>query len=326
MPQGFGPAGSRWMVSLLVLALAGIVGLALPALQGGPAEPHQRAAWTPPVTPAATTRGPAAITPGVSPAPEEIIDAPAGAVLAWQEPAPATPSSVPDLAPLASATPPTLAETPRAAAPTFVRSKHRPLLAVLAEPPPPAIHTAAPVNQPTSPVTSTVAPPAQPAPPVRRPSAAATVTGATPAAARPKVAPAPTPLAAARPTLPAPPAPPTAAPPSRALPPALLAPPLDARLDGVVQFVWLPTSALPTGALYEVVVWSPEQDPNQAWGVAPPVLTQSLWLNLDDLLRSGRFREGSLYWTVLVVQQEPYQRLTLPADSERRYLVLATGG
>ncbi len=94
----------------------------------------------------------------------------------------------------------------------------------------------------------------------------------------------------------------------------------------MVPFGWYPASALPDDALYEVVVWSPEQDPNQAWGVAPPRRTLSLTLNLDELFQSGRFREGSLYWTVLVVEQNPYRRLTQPAESERRYLVLATGG
>ena len=72
---------------------------------------------------------------------------------------------------------------------------------------------------------------------------------------------------------------------------------------------------------YEIVVWSPEQDPNQAWGIAPPTLGMALEINLDELFESGRFREGSLYWTVLVVQQEPYIRLTLPTGSPRRYLV-----
>jgi hypothetical protein len=108
--------------------------------------------------------------------------------------------------------------------------------------------------------------------------------------------------------------------------PALLRPALDARLRGVTQFEWSPISALPDGAFYEMVVWSPEQDPNQAWGVAPPRITRSLTLNLDELFQSGRFRGGNLYWTVLVVEQNPYRRLTLPAESERRYLVLATDG
>ncbi len=51
----------------------------------------------------------------------------------------------------------------------------------------------------------------------------------------------------------------------------------------------------------------------------------SLRLNLDELFQSGRFPTGNLYWTVLVVDQNPYRRLTQPGDSERRYLVYATG-
>lgn len=93
-----------------------------------------------------------------------------------------------------------------------------------------------------------------------------------------------------------------------------------------MQFEWLPASELPRGAAYEVVVWSPEQDPGQAWGVAPPVVTPALALNLDELFQSGRFPTGNLYWTVLVVEQNPYQRLTQPASSERRYLVYASEG
>lgn len=109
-------------------------------------------------------------------------------------------------------------------------------------------------------------------------------------------------------------------------PPALLEPGLEARLAGVVQFEWHPISALPDDAFYEMVVWSPEQDPNQAWGVAPPRITHALRLNLDELFQSGRFPQGSFYWTVLLVEQDPYRRLTLPADGERRYLAYASGG
>ena len=92
-------------------------------------------------------------------------------------------------------------------------------------------------------------------------------------------------------------------------------------MSGVAVFEWRPAVPLENGQAYEVVVWSPEQDPNQAWGIAPPTLGWTLEINLDELLESGRFREGSLYWTVLVVQLEPYIRLTLPGNSERRYLV-----
>ena len=106
-----------------------------------------------------------------------------------------------------------------------------------------------------------------------------------------------------------------------AVAPELIGPPSDSKVSGVAVFEWRPAVPLENGQAYEVVVWSPEQDPNQAWGIAPPTLGWTLEINLDELLESGRFREGSLYWTVLVVQPEPYIRLTLPAGSERRYLV-----
>ena len=80
----------------------------------------------------------------------------------------------------------------------------------------------------------------------------------------------------------------------------------------MADFAWKPTTPLFNGIAYEVVVWAPEQDPNQAWGIAPPTQGTSLEVNLDNLFESGRFREGSLYWTVLLVQRDPYVRLTLP--------------
>ena len=104
-------------------------------------------------------------------------------------------------------------------------------------------------------------------------------------------------------------------------PPELLSPARDARPSGITVFEWQPAAPLEKGQAYEIVVWSPEQDPNQARGIAPPTLGKALEINLDRLFESGQFREGSLYWTVLVVQKEPYTRLTSPAVSPRRYLV-----
>lgn len=92
-------------------------------------------------------------------------------------------------------------------------------------------------------------------------------------------------------------------------------------MSGLAQFEWEPNHPLENGVAYEVVVWSPEQNPNAAWGIAPPTPGWTLEINLDELFESGRFREGSLYWTVLLVQRDPYTRLTLPANSDRRYLV-----
>lgn len=106
-----------------------------------------------------------------------------------------------------------------------------------------------------------------------------------------------------------------------ATPPQLISPLPDARLPGIADFAWKPTTPLVNGMAYEVVVWSPEQDPNQAWGIAPPTQDTRLEVNLDELFEGGRFREGSLYWTVVIAQKDPYLRVTLPGDGERRYLV-----
>lgn len=108
---------------------------------------------------------------------------------------------------------------------------------------------------------------------------------------------------------------------SMVAPPELLSPDPDARLSGIAIFEWRPTVPLENGQAYEIVVWSSEKDPGQAWGIAPPTSGETLEINLDELFASGQFREGSLYWTVLVVQKEPYTRLTAPAVSPRRYLV-----
>ena len=104
-------------------------------------------------------------------------------------------------------------------------------------------------------------------------------------------------------------------------PPELLNPAPDARPSGIAVFEWRPVVPLEDGQAYEIVVWSSEKDPGQAWGIAPPTSGQALEINLDELFASGQFGEGSLYWTVLVVQKDPYARLTAPAFSPRRYLV-----
>jgi hypothetical protein len=108
---------------------------------------------------------------------------------------------------------------------------------------------------------------------------------------------------------------------SAVVPPELLSPAPDARPSGIAVFEWRPSIPLENGQAYEIVVWSSEKDPSQAWGIAPPTSGEALEINLDELFASGQFREGSLYWTVLVVQRDPYTRLTAPAFSPRRYLV-----
>ncbi len=62
--------------------------------------------------------------------------------------------------------------------------------------------------------------------------------------------------------------------------PKLVGPAPDSRISGVAVFEWRPAIPLASGMAYEVVVWSPEQDPSQAWGIAPPT-------------RAGRWRSTS---------------------------------
>lgn len=94
----------------------------------------------------------------------------------------------------------------------------------------------------------------------------------------------------------------------------------------MTTFEWRPAGQLAHGQAYEIVVWSPDQDPGQARGIAPATMMTSQEVNLDPLFESGQFRMGNLYWTVLIVQREPYLRLTEPGHGEARYLVRRTGG
>ncbi len=295
------PVRLNLILSLVAILMSLAVGVVIPAMNSSSGRLQTQAGWSQPsptttITPSGALTVPLAPLAGVA-----VEDASDGALIAWQEPGPATPSSIP----LASAAT-DAAVLPTADAPAPTGTGTAPTATATLSP------TASPSPTPTA--TATLSPTASPSP---TPSSTATPRRLP---VLPTRSPA-TGVALASPTV--------AAPESRrpfVSPPALLQPALNARLRGTAQFEWSPTGALPRGAFYEVVVWSPEQDPNQAWGVAPPRITQSLKLNLDELFRSGRFREGSLYWTVLVVEQDPYQRLTQPAESERRYLVLATDG
>lgn len=333
------PVRLNLILSLVAIMMSLAVGVVIPAMNSSSGRLQTQTGRSQPsptttITPIGALTVPLAPLAGVA-----VEDASDGALIAWQEPGPATPSSIP----LASAaTAAVVLPTADGPAPAGMGTAPSP---TASPSPTPSTTVTPPATASPSPTPSTVATPtatatlsasASPSP-----TPIAVVTRTATAALLASASPSPTPSSTA--TLKPVPVPPTrspatgvvlasptvAAPGSRrpfVSPPALLQPALNARLRGTAQFEWSPTGALPRGAFYEVVVWSPEQDPNQAWGVAPPRITQSLKLNLDELFRSGRFREGSLYWTVLVVEQDPYQRLTQPAESERRYLVLATDG
>lgn len=318
------PGSNRQNIVLVLVAVffSALVGVGIPLTSSGAPARQARTAWVPPTpTPAASL---------VSEPPQSQIAAgvaaSGGDLIAWQQPAQATPSSTPQARPAALP-----AAQPGIGVPTT------------ADLPNPARHHAAPASLETVTVMavgasqrshSAIAPGPEPAALVAASSAVTPAASASPspapqptAALPATAAPTPAPSRAAPRAATATPAPPPAVErPASATPPALLNPALDARLRGLVQFDWAATGDLPKGALYEVVVWSPEQDPNQAWGVAPPRSGHELTINLDELFHSGRFPTGNLYWTVLVVGQDPYERLTQPADSQRRYLVYSSEG
>ncbi len=101
----------------------------------------------------------------------------------------------------------------------------------------------------------------------------------------------------------------------QAAPPALIGPPDNDAQHGRVTFTWQPAGPLPAGAGYEVVWWAKGADPASATGFAPPTGDTSLSVNIDPL------GARTLMWTVLVVNAQPYARLTLPSSGPQRTLV-----
>lgn len=101
--------------------------------------------------------------------------------------------------------------------------------------------------------------------------------------------------------------------------PMLLAPASGETRGGEVVFRWLPSGPLPSGAAYEVVWWQEGEPPDAARGIAEPTTNTSLRVNLNMLGGQG-LRSPNVLWTVLIVRQAPYGRLTRPAGGEMRSL------
>jgi hypothetical protein len=104
------------------------------------------------------------------------------------------------------------------------------------------------------------------------------------------------------------------------LPPNLNSPPTGAETDGATTFTWQAAQPLPAGAAYEVVAWETGQAPGSARGLASPTSETAQQIDLAVPYRLGIFKTADLSWTVLVVQQSPYLRLTLPENSPTRIL------
>ena len=56
-------------------------------------------------------------------------------------------------------------------------------------------------------------------------------------------------------------------------------------------------------------------------GIAAPTQDTTLTADLDALYNSGLFKGTDLYWAVILVQTQPYVRLTQPAKSGPQLLI-----
>lgn len=115
-------------------------------------------------------------------------------------------------------------------------------------------------------------------------------------------------------------------------PPLLEAPPDNDTRNGTVEFKWQPAGALPTGTAYEIVAWHEGENPNSARGIAPATDKTSDSVDVDGLFNSKDDKgnpvisKPEFYWTVIIVQINPYERLTTPEQGTRRKLVITPHG
>lgn len=168
---------------------------------------------------------------------------------------------------------------------------------------------------PTRTATLTPMPAATSVPPTPVIEPTATITPTQAAAIAPTVA-APKP-ATARPAS-------TATPqPVNAVAPRLLTPADNVSLNGSVVFTWEPAGPLPAGAAYEVVWWTPNENPADARGLAPVTTKNQAKVNIDSLISTSQVDGDRLLWTVIVVRPEPYTRLTQPVSEGARLILWA---
>jgi HlyD family secretion protein len=114
---------------------------------------------------------------------------------------------------------------------------------------------------------------------------------------------------------------PPAATPVPAVPPVLVSPKDGESVRGAVIFTWQPGGPLPAGALYEVVWWGLNEGPSAARGLAPATTKTQAKVNVDLMVSSGELKDNRFYWTVIIVRQNPYTRLTQPTQEGARLLV-----
>jgi pilus assembly protein CpaE len=108
--------------------------------------------------------------------------------------------------------------------------------------------------------------------------------------------------------------------------PALIEPAAGSYVSGKVAFRWETNNPLPEGAAYEVVMWNSGEDPGTARGIAAPTLETSLTGDLDGAYDLGLIQQGETFWTVLIVQTDPYLRLSKPDEAGARMLTYQAPG
>jgi hypothetical protein len=108
--------------------------------------------------------------------------------------------------------------------------------------------------------------------------------------------------------------------------PTLLNPGPDAQLHGIVWFQWERDGPpLPEGLAFDLLIWSEEEHQEHqgtgAYGVIEPGPSLERDVDLDSVQTIIEHGGGTYYWTVIVVQKEPYERVG--AWGENRVVIYA---
>ena len=101
--------------------------------------------------------------------------------------------------------------------------------------------------------------------------------------------------------------------------PILLNPEPDAQLQGEAHFEWQwDGEPLPEGLAFDLLIWSEaEHEEHQgagAYGVVEPDPHLERDVDLDFVQTIIEHGGGTYFWTVIVVQEEPYERVGVPGE------------
>jgi hypothetical protein len=96
--------------------------------------------------------------------------------------------------------------------------------------------------------------------------------------------------------------------------PILLSPEPDAQLQSVVHFEWQwEGEPLPEGLAFDLLIWSEAEEQKHegtgAYGVIETDPSIERDVDLDYVQTIMDHGEGTYFWTVIVVQEEPYSRV-----------------